>query len=486
MKATSIFGGVQVINIIIAIIRSKLIAILLGPVGMGIAGFLTDTIGLIGGLTNFGLGTSAVRDISTANATGNQKRIATIVTVFRHWVWITGFIGTIVMLVLSHLLSELIFGNHNYTMAFVWISITLFFNQLTTGQLAVLQGMRKLQYMAKASLAGSAFGLVISVPLYYRWGVDGIVPAIIISSLVSLLLSRYFAKKIKMETIKVSWSRTIAEGKNMLLMGFMISLSGLITLGASYIVRIFINNSGGIEQVGLYGAGFAIINNYVGLIFTAMSTDYYPRLSAVSHSNELCKEAINQQAEIALLILAPIMMIFLIFIQWIIITLYSNRFVEVNEMIQWAALGMFFKAASWSIAFVLLAKGVSKLFFWSELIANSYLLILNLIGYKIWGLAGLGISFFIGYFIYLFQVYLIVKIRYDFTFKAIFYRIFIVQFILAICCFLLMRYIEKPYSYFFGIVLIIISIWHSYKELDIRLGLKSIFRKLYQKKDKNL
>jgi O-antigen/teichoic acid export membrane protein len=158
----------------------------------------------------------------------------------------------------------------------------------------------------------------------------------------------------------------------MLQMGFMISLSGLLAVGASYIVRIFISRTGGVEQVGLYNAGFAIINTYVGLVFTAMATDYYPRLSAVAHDNRLCKQTINQQAEIAILILAPILVVFLTFINWVVILLYSRQFIAVNGMIYWAALGMFFKAASWSIAFIFLAKGSSKLFFWNELIANIY------------------------------------------------------------------------------------------------------------------
>lgn len=101
MKATSIFGGVQVFNIVISIIRSKFIAVLLGPTGMGIAGLLTSTTSLIGGLTNFGLGTSAVKNVAASNSTGNQTRISVVVTVLRRWVWITGLLGTLVTLGLT-------------------------------------------------------------------------------------------------------------------------------------------------------------------------------------------------------------------------------------------------------------------------------------------------------------------------------------------------------------------------------------------------
>lgn len=474
MKATSIFGGVQVFQIIIQIIKSKFVAVLLGPEGMGIVGLLTSTLGLMSGLTNFGLGTSAVKNIAEANGTGNSTRISTVVTVVRRLVWITGLLGTVITMILSPWLSQLTFGNKEYTFAFIWLSITLLFNQLSSGQLVLLQGLRKLQYLAKANLYGSALGLIIAIPLYYKLGTAGIVPVIIITAISTVSLSWYFSRKVAVESINVSKLRTIAEGKNMLTMGFMISLSSLITIGASYLVRIFISRSGSIADVGLYNAGFVIINTYVGLIFTAMATDYYPRLSAVANNNQLSKQTINQQAEIALLVLAPILIVFLVFINWVIILLYSRQFIAVNGMIYWAALGMFFKAASWAIAFVFLAKGASKLFFWNELIVNIYILILNISGYHYWGLTGLGLSFMIGYLLYLIQVYLIAKMKYEFSYDRNFVRIFGFQFSLALCSFMAVKFLSQPYPYIVGVVLIVISVVYSFKELDKRMGLKAI------------
>lgn len=482
MKATSIFGGVQVFQIIIQVIRSKFVAVLLGPEGMGIVGLLTSTLGLMGGLTNFGLGTSAVKNIAEANGTGNSTRISTVVTVMRRLVWITGLLGTLITMILSPWLSQLTFGNKDYTFAFIWLSITLFFNQLSSGQLVLLQGLRKLQYLAKANLYGSVLGLIVTIPLYYKLGIAGIVPVIIITSITTVSLSWYFSRKVDVESINVSKLRTIAEGKNMLTMGFMISLSGLITLGASYLVRIFISRIGSVADVGLYNAGFVIINTYVGLIFAAMGTDYYPRLAAVAHDNQQSKETINQQAEIALLILAPILVVFLVFINWVIILLYSRQFIAVNGMIYWAALGMFFKAASWAIAFVFLAKGASKLFFWNELIVNIYILILNILGYHYWGLTGLGLSFMIGYLLYLIQVYLIAKMKYEFSYDRNFFRIFGFQFSLALCSFMAVKFLSQPWPYIIGSAIITVSAWYSYKELDKRLGIKAIVSSFMNKK----
>lgn len=482
IKATSLFGGVQVFNIIIAIIRSKIIAVLLGPSGMGIFGLFTSTAGLISTLTNFGLGTTATRDIAAANERGNLNRISKVVTVFWRLVWITGTLGAFITFISAPWLSVLTFGSKEYTMAYMWLACSLLFNQLTSGQNALLQGMRKLKYLAKANTLGSFIGLIISSTLYYYYGIDGIVPAIILTALFLLSVTYYFTRNIKIQRIEVTCKETIFEGKSMLLMGYMLSLSGLISTGSSYIVRVFISSTGSLEDVGLYNAGFAIIGTYVGLVFTAMSTDYYPRLSGVSHDAKKGTLLINQQAEITLLILSPILTIFLIFIDWVILVLYSTEFTAISRLIQWAALGMYFKAASWSIAFIFLAKGASKLFFWNEFFGNIYVLGLNLLAYHLYGLDGLGLSFLISYIIYFIQVFFLTKHKYDFRFSLEFYKIFIIQLVLGIICFIVNMFVKTPLNYILGLLFILISFWYSYKELDNRIDFKGIINK-YKKNE---
>ncbi len=482
LKGTSIFGGVQFFNIIISIIRSKFVAILLGPIGIGVSGLLTSTIGLISGLTNFGLGTSGVKDIATANNTGNETRISRVIVVLQRLIWITGVFGTLITLLLSSWLSKITFGNYDYTIAINWISITVLLNQLTNGQVVILQGLRKLQFLAKANLYGSLLGLIVTIPIYYKFGLDGIVPGIIITSVLSLLLSWYFVNKLNINVVKVTRIRTFAEGKNMLIMGFVISLSGLITLIGSYIIRIFLNHYGGVAQVGLYTAGFAIINTYAGLILNAMGTDYYPRLSAVVQDTETCNNTINQQAEVAILLLGPVLIIFQLFVKWLVILLYSDKFISINDMLYWAALGMFFRAASWSISFVFVAKGDARLFIGVEILINVIMLIVNFIGYYFWGLSGLGIAFLITYVIYLFQVFYISRKRYMFVFSRSFYKIFLIQLFLAIICFALVRIVNQPLIYIFGFILFFVSFYFSIKELNSRVDIKSLFSNYFRNK----
>ncbi len=471
MKATSLFGGVQVFNILISIVRSKIIALLLGPAGMGIAGLLNSTTGLVGALTNFGLGISAVRNVAEAHESGNDKRIAKVVIVFRRLVWFTGLLGALVTLFLSSWLSQITFGNKEYTIAFIWLSCTLLLSQLTRGQNVLLQGTRKLQYLAKANLLGSFLGLLISVPIYYFYGIDGIVPAIIISSILSFFIANFFANKVKFEKIKVTLEETRLESRSMLQLGIMLSLSGLMSTGAAFILRIFISNTGGVEDVGLYAAGFSIINTYVGLVFTAMGTDYFPRLSGIAHDFIKSNLLINQQAEIGVLILAPILAIFLIFIDWIVVLLYSSKFIPINEMLHWAALGMYFKVVGWCMGYLLIAKGATKVFFSTQVVSTIYSLLLNIIGYKFYGLGGLGISYLLGYIIYFFQIYFVLNKRYKFSFNKNFLKIFGLQLSIGLLCFMMIKFVPNPWAYLFGLPFIGLSAYYSFIELDKRIDL---------------
>ncbi len=481
MKATSLFGGVQVFQILIQIIRSKFVALYLGPAGMGIVGLLYSTMGLIANVSNLGISTSAVKDVAEANEKGDTKLISTKIKVLRQLMWFTGILGAIFTFIFATWLSKITFGNTNYDYAFYWLSITLIFNQINIGELAVLQGMRKLKLLAKANLFVAFSTLAIAIPLYYYLGKQGIVPVYLLTALLTLIFTLFFSTKINLEKVKVNKAITIDHGKNMIKMGFMISLSGFMTMAVAYFVRVYIAQYGTIADVGLYNAGFTIITTYVGMVFTAMGTDYYPRLASVAHDYNLTNETINQQSEIALLILAPILMLFIIFIDWAIILLYSTEFTAISTMVQWAAIGMFFRAASWAIGFIFLAKGDSKFFFWNELFSNLYVLLLNLFGYYLGGLNGLGVAFLLSYILHLAQMIFFSRRKYSFIYNKTFVRIFVLLLAIAILCFIFVRYLPTTYAYIAGMLCITYTTWYSYKELDKRLDIKMIIKQIMKK-----
>lgn len=471
-KATSIFGGVQVYQIFLSIIRSKLVAVLLGAQGMGITGLLLTVTTLISGITGMGLNVSAVRNVAEANQTGNQSEISHIVAVVKKLAWLTGMLGAVVAIVFSPWLSKATFGDTSYILSFVALSVTFVLGSIASGQFVLLQGMRKLSYLAKSNIFGATAGLIVSIPLYYIYGQDGIVPAILLSAVATTFFGYYFGSKIKLiQTEPVSFMQALSEGKDMMRMGIMLSLSGVITATSAYVIRLFINREGSLADVGLYSAGFAIVNTYVGMIFTAMGTDYYPRLAAVSHDVENTNKLVNQQAEMALLILGPILIFFLIVLKWVVVVLYTPEFLGVIDMVQWAVLAIFFKAVTWSMGFIFLAKGESKVFFWNEFIANLYVLGLNMLGYLFYGLEGLGISFLLSYLLSTFQNYWVVRRLYKFNTSIELLTVFMVQVLLSVGCMLIMKQEQTAMAYVYAMPLLFCGTGYSWFQLNKRLNL---------------
>lgn len=481
-KATSIFGGVQVFQIILSIVRSKLVAVLLGAQGMGVSGLLLSVTTLITSITSMGISTSAVRNVSEANQIGDQAAIARVVAVVKKLTLLTGLLGAVVTLVLSPWLSEITFGDGSYTFSFMALSVTFILGSLASGQTVLLQGLRKLSYLAKSNVLGAAAGLLVSVPLYYVYGLQGIVPAIIATGLVTVGVAYFFGSKLAVQSSSsVSFKEAWKEGEGMVRMGIMLSLSAIIAGLVAYVVRIFIGRQGGIADVGLFNAGFAIVHTYVGMVFTAMSIDYYPRLSAGSKDIPFTNKLVNQQAEMALLILAPILILLLMTLKLVIVFLYSKEFIGTVDMVQWAILAIFFKAVTWSVGFLLLAKGNTKIFFWNELIVNSYTLGLNVVGYSIWGLEGLGISFLAAYFLATVQNVLLANSRYTFSLGSRVYLILFIQGVMAILCLILNRSVEGVPLYAGSFILLLLSSAYSIIELNKMLGLRSLFEKYKSK-----
>lgn len=476
-KATSIFGGVKVITIFVAIVRTKIIAVLLGPLGMGISGLYTSSLNVFALITGFGLDTTAVREISSASASNEKKHISEVVATYRILVWLTGFLGLLSVVFMSGYLSRIVFGNAEYTWAFVTISVTLLLNKLASGHMVLLQSLQKIKSLAKVNILSSVFGLLISFPVYFFYGVEGIVPVIIMTSVFGLVVSAYFGRKINIEKVKISINDFFIRSKGMIRLGIVIGLSTLVSTGSSYFLRIFISQTGSVEQVGLYAAGSLILNKYVGLVFSAMGTDYFPRLSKVAGDDRQSTILINQQSEIAILIIGPILAFFLIFVNLIIILMYSDNFLQITNMIKWMAVGMYAKSVAWAIAFVFLAKGNSKLFFWNEFFASLYTLSLNILCYNYWGLEGLGVSVFISYLIYCAQVYVIANLKYKYLFSFGLVKIVLVQFIIGVLCFLLAIDAEMIWQRLLGISLPFLSVAYSFIELNKRIDIRSLIKR---------
>ncbi len=477
LKATSLFGGVQVFGIVTSIVRSKLVALLIGPVGIGIVELYSSTIRLIGSFTDFSLQVSSVRDVSIASKSGDRQKLNKVVNVLMKIGWITGLLGLLVCLLGSPFWSKLTFGDYSYTFSFALLSIILLINQLQKVRSVILQGTENYRYLAYSSFLGNLLGLFTTIPIYYFMGIDGIIPVLIITAITAYWLTKYYSSKIKINKNSTSFVSALKEGKFMLRQGFLISINYLFSALVFYVLRIFITDRGGVSELGLYAAGFAVINSYVGLVFQAMSQEYYPRLSSLSEQKDLLNQAVNNQIYLSLLILGPLVFVFLFFSDYILMLLYSDKFVDATQFMAFSMLGVLFQASSWCMSFTLLAKGDNKIFLISETVSKTQRIATDILFYFIWGLAGIGLSFIVSYIIYTIQCAYVCHKRCNLVLEK---RNLLLQFTLfVIGCVIIFLTMKLPVyaKIVTGVVIVFVATLYSYNKFDEIIDIKSFIRK---------
>lgn len=481
IKATSIFGGVQVFNILITLIRGKAVALLIGTAGMGLNGLLLSGLNLIRTFTSLGIAESAVKDIAKAHNSNNQVDIRTTFQVFKRLIWITALFGIVATIIFSPLLSNFAFGDTSKTSSFIWLSVTFVFGALSSGIYTLLRGTRQLKYLAQANIFGGIVGLVVSLPIFYFYGIDGVVPAIIVTAFANYLVSLYFKSKITFEPITISWHETFQLGKPIVQLGLSLTLVSILSSAVTFTLSAFISKTGSLTDLGLYSAGNAIVEGYVGMVFTAMSTDYFPRLSAVINDELQWKKLVNEQAELVLIILGIVLILLLSSAPILIRILLSKEFLASSDYITWAVLAIPLKGMVWVLGYIVLAKGNNKLFLTVEIIANLTVLLFNVLFYTWFGLKGLGISLIISYAISSTAMLMIINSKYKFQFsKHLFQLLFVNMFSLLI--FLLsINYLKNPFNYILEVGIVLITISYNLFQLNSRININSVIKSVNDK-----
>lgn len=478
VKATSLFGGVEVWGILVSIIKTKLIAILIGPIGVGLMSMYQATIGMITTATNFSLFISSVRDVSVAYNSGDKQLFTHKISVLSKLVWLTGLLGLFICLLGAPLWSKLTFDNYDYTVGFAALSVVLLLNQLNSGKTVLMQGTGHFKYIAYSGIIGNTLGLFTTIPIYYFWGIDGVVAVIIIGALTTFSLSYYYASKLKFEFESLKIKEVYSEGKEMLRQGMYLSINAATTAAVFYILRLYITKQGGLVEMGLFAASYAIITTYVGLVFQAMSREYYPRLSSLSYDSVKFNEAINDQIHLTLLLLGPLVFFFLSFSGEIIELFYSDKFVGASLLMSISMLGVVFQAPVWCMAYALLSKSDNKAYLFWESFGKLQKILTDVLFYYLWGLTGLGISFLISYMYYTIQYAFVCKSRYGFSLSKRSVNILLIYFVIGST----ILYVSQSYSLIIclivGLIFTTFAGIYSFRELNDLLNLSSVFRNL--------
>ena len=393
LKSAAIVGGASVVSILVSILRAKFTAVYLGTYGVGLMGTYSSITGLIATAAGLGIGNSGVRQIAEAAGTQDERRIARTIVTIRRVTFALGLAGTGLMVLLAQPLSKWTFGDTSHAPAVSLLAITILFGAVSGGQTALVQGVLRIADLARISILGAVLGACVSIPMMVTWGQRSIIPILLATSGMGILTSWYYARRIVVPDVAMTWGDTWREARPLMKLGLAFVSSGLMISGVAYLTRAILVRQLGLEEAGLYGAAWSLSSLYVGFVLGAMGTDFFPRLTAAAHDNSRVNRLVNEQTEVSLLLAMPGLVATLTFAPWVLHVFYSAAFVPAGELLRWQTLGLVLRVLSWPMGFILLAKGNGRAYFLSELAAHSVHLGLIWVCVSYWGLSGAGVAF---------------------------------------------------------------------------------------------
>jgi PST family polysaccharide transporter len=409
LKSSALIGGSSVVTLVVGILRTKSLALLLGPSGFGLMGIFSSIADLSRSIAEMGINSSGVRQIADATASSDTARIARTVAVLRRVAIVLGMLGAIVLAIAAKPIAELTFGNDEHAGAIVLLSLAVLFRVVAEAQGALVQGMRRIGDLARINVIGAVFGAVVSIPFVYFLREHGVVPSLVAIAAMSIATSWWYSRKVDVGRPAVAWRDVRHEIRGLLKLGFAFMASGLLMTVAAYAVRIIVLRHVGLGGAGLYQAAWSIGGLYVAFVLQAMGADFYPRLVGAARNDAECNRLVNEQALVSLLLAGPGVLATLTFAPLAMHLLYSAQFTSGVDLLRWVCLGMALRVITWPMGYIIIARGETLLFLFTELAWTLVNVGLSWLCVQSLGLNGAGMAFFGSYVFHAAIIYPIVR-----------------------------------------------------------------------------
>lgn len=415
LRSSSIIGGASVVNILIGLLRIKLVAVLLGPVGVGLLGILQNVISAGAAISALGFGTVGTRQIAEAHGSGSLKGVEDARRALFWGTVILSIIGGVAFFALKGVIALNILGDASLSNTVGWLALAVSLTVAGGSQNALLNGMRRIGDLARITIFSAIFNTILGIGILYIWGESGLIAFLLIGPFCTLIFGHIYVARLPAIT---SRSMPLAElnwhWRRMARLGSFFMIAGLVTLLGQLAVRSIVQNQLGSVELGYFQAAWTLSMTYIGFVLAAMGTDYYPRLTAVIKNHEDTNVLINEQTEVAILLGGPVLLAMLGLAPWVMKTLYSSEFIEAATILRWHVLGDVLKIASWPLGFLILASGDGKLLVLTETTVVAVFVIITWFALPFYGLEATGFSFLCMYAVHLPMLYFLAKKRTNF------------------------------------------------------------------------
>lgn len=398
-KSTMVLGSSSAATVAIGILRVKAMALVVGPAGVGLLGALSAVASLGTTIAAVGSDTAATRRIALNRhdpATMARTRAVLMAIAIVH-----GLASVAALYFGRFEIARLVFGTEIYADEVALLGIAVALSLMAGLQIAQLQGLGRAAAVARIAVSSSLIGTAIGLLAVWHWGIAGIIVLVVAQPALAAIvaygctfrLAPVEAADVRAAWLAMDWWRIVSQGGAYMLSYVLLAMVPLAI--RAVLIRVL-----GMEAAGHFHASWTMSVIYVGFLLNAMSSDYFPRLTALVTDRRAAVSLVNDQVQLGLAIGGPILLVMLAAAPWIVPLLYSKAFQPAVEIFQWQALGNLMKIAGWPVAFIAMARGRSVQFFLIELAWSVVFFTGAVWGLPYLGLAATGLGFAAGCVVY--------------------------------------------------------------------------------------
>ena len=408
---TSVLTGIStVIKLVSAFVINKVIALYIGPAGLAIVGQLQSFTSIITTFSNGAISSGIVKYTAEYQDIEEKKKIFSSSIVIS---LICSLIISIFLFGFSDYLSELILKDIQYSSVFLVFGATIFLFALNMVLISILNGQKEIKKYVLVNIAGSIFSLVFTSILIMQLNLMGALYAMVLNQSVMFFVTLAFVIKsswFKLEYFKQGLDK---ESLSKLSKYSLMAIVSALTVPVSHlIIREYIGENLGWDSAGYWQGIWYISTMYLMLVTTTLGVYYLPRLSEIQDNKELRKEIFSGYKIIMPIVILASLIIFLLK-EYVILIAFSKDFMPMMELFAWQLIGDVIKIASWLLAYLMLAKAMTKVFIYTEVLFSALFVGLSILFVDKFGLVGITYAYALNYLLYLFMIIFIFRKRFE-------------------------------------------------------------------------
>lgn len=349
-KTSAMTGAMSIVTMVAALLRGKVMAMCLGPAGVGLSGILNQVVALESQVLALGLPTVVVKSVAGADVEARPK----VESVIARLALALGVFGLVLGLVLSPLVAVATFKSFEHLPLVIAASLAVPAAILTSIWCAVIQGRGEVGFLARSQAAFAVVSALVALPLIWYGGLAGLGVSVVLAALIPV--AGLWSRRPRHLTA-ASDDKGIRD--SLVRAGLSIIATIAIAQVAAYATRMVVVNQLGVFEAGLYQAALAVSGGLPGFVFSAMALDYYPRISAAKDGEEMVRVT-NMQVQASMVIATPLFVGMIVFGGQLLDFYYTEEFLGATELMAWMTASVAFRVISWPAGYWLVAKATPK------------------------------------------------------------------------------------------------------------------------------